>query len=83
MLKKMSIRKIMVSTLALFAVLLLYLIPDSGTKELQLENNNIEYIYDNTAEPIYLLDSNNYIARTTIATCNCDTIDVAKELISA
>jgi len=82
MLKKMSIRKIMVSTLALFAVLLLYLIPDSGTKELQLENNNIEYIYDNTAEPIYLLDSNNYIARTTIATCNCDTIDVAKELIS-
>lgn len=82
MLKKMSIRKIMVATLALFALVLLYLIPDSETKELELNNDSIEYIYDNTAESIYLLDSNDYVARTTIATCNCDTIDVAKELIS-
>ncbi len=82
MLKKMSIRKIMVSTLALFALVLLYLIPDSDSVELELSYDNVEYIYDNTTESIYLLDSNDYVARTTIATCNCDTIDVAMELIS-
>lgn len=82
MLKKMSIRKIMITTLALFALVLLYLIPDSENNELKLNNDSIEYIYDNTAETIYLLDSNDYVARTTIATCDCDTIDVAKELIS-
>lgn len=82
MLKKMSIRKIMVSTLALFALVLLYLIPDSESRELELSQDNVEYIYDNTIESIYLLDSNDYVARTSIATCNCDTIDVALELIS-
>ena len=57
--------------------------PDNNEiKELKLEHDNIEYVYDNTAEIIYLLDSNDYVARTCIATCNCDTIDVAKELIS-
>jgi len=82
MLKRMSIRKIMVTTLALFALVLLYLIPDSENKELELKHDNIEYVYDNTARTIYLLDSNDYVARTSIATCNCDTIDVARELIS-
>lgn len=82
MLKKMSIRKIMVTTLALFALILLYLIPDNGTKELELKHDNIEYVYDNTAKTIYLLDSNDYVARTSITTCDCDTIDVASELIS-
>ena len=78
----MSIRKIMVSTLALFALLLLYLIPDSEDRELKLEQDDIEYVYDNTIETIYLLDSNDYVARTAIATCDCDTVDVASELIS-
>lgn len=82
MLKRMSIRKIMVSSLALFALLLLYLIPDNSDRELKIDNSNVEYVYDNTVESIYLLDSNNYVARTSIATCNCDSINVARELIS-
>ena len=82
MLKRMSIRKIMVSSLALFALLLLYLIPDNSDRELKIDNSNVEYVYDNTVESIYLLDSNDYVARTSIATCNCDSINVAKELIS-
>jgi germination protein M len=82
MLKKMSIRKIMVSTLALFALVLLYLIPENETQELELDNSNVEYYYDNSIETIYLLDSNDYVARTTISTCNCDKIDIAKELVS-
>lgn len=82
MLKRMSIRKIMVSSLALFALLLLYLIPDNSDRELKIDNSNVEYVYDNTVESIYLLDSNDYVARTSIATCNCDSINVARELIS-
>lgn len=78
----MSIRKITVTTLALFAIVLLYLMPESENNELELKPNKVEYVYDNTVEVIYLLDSNDYVARTSIATCNCDTIDVAKELIS-
>lgn len=80
MLKKMSIRKIMVSTLALIVLLLLYLIPDSTTREINLKNDDIEYVYTNSVSPIYLLDTSDYVARTTIATCNGEVIDVARDL---
>lgn len=74
MFKKMLSRKIMVSSLALFTLLLLYLIPDStGEVEYTLSNSNIEYVYTNAVETIYLLDSNDYVARTTIKGCDCDT----------
>lgn len=66
MLKKISIRKIMISTLALFALLLLYIMPDSKDNNYRLETNNIEYIYDNSKEVIYTLDKNNYVARTLV-----------------
>jgi len=82
MLKRMLSRKIMVSTLALFALLLLYLIPDSNETSIDLKTDDIEYIYTNNISPIYLLDSNDYVARTTIATCKCDTKDLAIDLIS-
>lgn len=81
MLVKISIRKIMVATLALCALLILYIMPDSKTVDYQLSNNNIEYIYTNAIEVIYLLDSNDYIARTTIAGCDCDTLETAKDLV--
>ena len=81
MLKRMSIRKIMVSTLALFVLLLLYLIPDSDSREINLKTDNIEYIYTNSVLPIYLLDSNDYVARTTIATCKCDSLNTARDLV--
>lgn len=81
MLKTMSIRKITVATLALCALLLLYLIP-SSEKEVskQLSDASIEYIYTNTKEVIYLLDSNNYVARTTIKGCDCNTIETVKDV---
>ena len=81
MLKTMSIRKITVATLALCALLLIYLIP-STEKEVskQLNNPPIEYIYTNTKEVIYLLDSNDYIARTTIKGCDCNTLETAKDV---
>jgi len=82
MLKKMSIRKIMVSTLTLFILLIIYLMPDSASdKEINLTNDNIEYIYSNTLETIYLLDSNDMVAMTKIDSCNCEGIEKAKDLL--
>ena len=83
MLKKMSIRKIMVSTLTLFILLIIYLMPDGiEEKEINLTNDNIEYIYSNTLETIYLIDSNNYVARTKIDSCKCEGVDKARDLIN-
>ena len=68
MLKKMSIRKLMVATLTLFILVIIYLMPDSvSNKKLKIKNDDIEYIYSNNIDVIYLLDSNDYIARTKIS----------------
>lgn len=71
----------MVTSLALFALLLLYLMPDSKESLYTLSNDNIEYIYTNTKEVVYLLDSNNYVARTTMKGCDCDTKESAKDVL--
>lgn len=80
MLMRIGIRKITVATLALCALLLLYLMPDSKELELDLSKDNIEYVYTNAKEVIYLLDSNDYVARTTIRGCDCDTIETVKDV---
>lgn len=80
MLKRMLSRKIIVTSLALFALLLLYLIPESDKNEITLKNDGVEYIYTNSQEVIYLLDSNDYIARTTLNGCECDTLETAKDV---
>ena len=80
MLKKMSIRKIMISSLSLFALLLLYLMPSNTNLDYEIKTESVEYIYTNTLETIYLLDSNDYVARTTIKGCECDTLEVIKDV---
>lgn len=80
MLRRMSIKKIMISTLALLILLVIYLIPDNR-KEIELSNNSIEYVYDNIKSTIYLIDSDDYVARTSISTCKCDGKDKAKDLL--
>lgn len=80
MLKRMSIKKIMVSSLAVLILLIIYLIPDNRN-DVNLLNNDVEYVYDNIKSTIYLIDSDNYVARTTISTSNCKGEDKAKDLI--
>jgi len=80
MLKKMSIRKIMVASLSLFALLLLYLMPSNNNLEKTIETETVEYVYTNMLETIYLLDSNDYVARTTIKGCVCDTLETIKDV---
>lgn len=66
MLKRMSLRKITITSLALFSMALIYLMPDNRELKYTIKDEDIEYVYNNTKSVVYLLDSNNYIARTTI-----------------
>ena len=62
MLKKRALRRIIISTLALFVLLLIYVFPKSD--ELDIPN---EIIFTNEITiPIYTVDQNNLVARTNI-----------------
>lgn len=82
MLKKVSIRKILVSLSALFALFLIYLIPNNLEDELTI-NYELNYIEpDITQEVIYLLDSYNMLGRTEVVVSSTNDIEnKAKELI--
>lgn len=81
MLKKMSIRKIIMATFTLMVLLILCLI-DNNDKEIELDTSNIEYIYSNMLDSIYLLDKNDYVALTSITTCDCNILDKSKDLLN-
>ncbi len=81
MLKKMSIRKIIMATFALMVLLILCVI-DKNDKEINLDTSNIEYIYSNMLDSIYLLDKNDYVALTSITTCDCNIIEKSKDLLN-
>ena len=78
MLKRRIIRKILVSTGALFTLLLIYLMPTKVSEPILPSStlpNNIEKSY------IYLLDDNNMLGRTSVVITNKELIPKAEELI--
>lgn len=62
MLKKMGIRKLAVTTSALFVIGLLYLFP---TSKVEL-NKKISYIDENKLSEVYLLDKYNYVSEVSV-----------------
>ena len=80
MLKRTSIKKIIVSSTAILLLLIIYLIPDNR-REVDLKNDDVEYVYNNIVGTIYLIDSNDYVSRTNIPTCKCEGELLAKDLI--
>lgn len=80
MLKKSALRRIMVSTLALIIVGVLYFFPNNNENIPLVQN--IEYVNANET-PIYLLNAEEYVIRTNIATQSNDTLQLVKELIDA
>ena len=80
MLKKSALRRIMVSTLALIIVTVLYFFPtDDNNNQIA---QNVEYVsVDNT--PIYLMNPDNYVVRTSIATKEKEPLALVKEMIDA
>ncbi|MBR3229924.1 MAG: GerMN domain-containing protein [Bacilli bacterium] len=80
MLKKISLRKIMISTISLFAITLLYFMP-SNEQKLKIEKE-IEYVGKEIEESdIFLIDKNSYVALTSIPSLEKDIEKKAKELI--
>ena len=82
MLKRIYTKKIIVCMVAMFAILLVYILPSEENKlsykeELEYVNSNIK------TSAIFLLDSSNYLACTEVVTKSTNTIDKAKELIEA
>ena len=80
MLKKISIRKIVLSSLALFAMFLIYIIPANENsldikEELEYVNTNIE------SSPIFLMDQNSYVALTSVALNDTNIENKARQLI--
>lgn len=84
MLKRFWVKRIFISTSALFAILLLYIIP--STDELDLTGSlNQELLYvDNELKTneIFLLDSYNYLARTEVVVAENEIEKKAVELIN-
>lgn len=82
MLKRIYTKKLIICAIALFAILLIYIIPNNKEKleikeEIDYVNKEIE------TSTIFLLDSNNYLAKTEIITTSKNTTDLAKELLQA
>jgi len=80
MLKKISLRKIGLASAALFALLLIYLIPSNESKldikeELQYVDTNV------STNSIFLLDQNSYVALTNVALTDQSIEQKARQLI--
>lgn len=83
MLKKVSIRKMLVSLTALFALFLIYLIPTKGNDILEVDYE-LNYV-DESAEKstVYLLDAYNMLGRTEVVVSSNKEVETrAKELLN-
>ncbi len=80
MLRKKALRKIFITTMSVFIIMTIYLIP---LTEKTLETNlEFEYITDLANSSIYLLDENNYLVKTKILLDSEKTEDKIKSIIS-
>lgn len=79
MLRKMMYRKIALASSIIMVMLLLYLIPTN--KEEVKVKQNLEYVYPNDLEAIYLLDNYNFISRTKISVNKEDPLTKSIDLI--
>lgn len=83
MLRKIYLKKILISISALFALFLIYLIPTEN-RELKNMKSEITYIDSNVeTNNIYLLDSHNMVSLTNIMVSGSDIETKAKDLIES
>ncbi len=84
MLKKISIRKLIISFSALFALFLIYLIPNNENDKNKLEYipQELEYVNnDLVTSSVFLLDSYNMLGKTEVPVSSKDIESLAKELL--
>lgn len=81
MLKKQLFKKITISSAVLFSIFLMCLIPNKNYNT-EIKQELLYIDNDLKKENIYLLDSNNYLARTSVVIDNDDIELKAKELLN-
>ncbi len=80
MLKKIIIKRIIVTTCVIFALVLLYVMP-KNSNELEI-SQELEYTSKEVnTHTIFLLDSNNYVAMTSVLVEKTETASLARELL--
>ena len=80
MLKKMIIKRVIVTTCVIFALVLLYVIPKNSS-ELEI-SQELEYTSKEVnTHTIFLLDSNNYVAMTNVLVEKTEIASLARELL--
>lgn len=80
MIRKKALRKIFITTMSLFIIMTIYLIP---LTEKTLETNlEFEYVTDLANSSIYLLDDNNYLVKTKVLLDEDNIEDNIKNIIS-
>ena len=82
MLKRLYRKKILLCIIVIFSLFLIYLIPTKNDTN-SIEEELVYVDKDVNTGEIYLLDSNNYLARTEIVITKVDIEEKAKELIEA
>ena len=81
MIKRISFKKISICLIALFSIFLFYIFPTNDTLKV---NEELEYKKDSKdLSTIFLLDSNNYLAKTSIDISDKDLTKRAKKLLIA
>lgn len=84
MLKKISIRKLIISFSTLFTLFLIYLIPNNENDKNKLEDipQELEYVNnDLITSSVFLLDSYNMLGKTEVPVSSKDIESLAKELL--
>ena len=83
MIKKMYVRKILVSTAVLFALFLVYLVPNETNYSLKDIPQKLVYVNKNIeTSNIYLYDSNNYLAKTEVIINSKSRDNLIKEIVN-
>lgn len=79
MLKKMLIKKIVIASSFLFTISLIFMMPKDKTKDIKqiLEYTNLDVV----SSPIFLLDSNNFLAQTDVVVSTKEVEKLSKELL--
>ena len=80
MIKRISLKKISICIISLISIFLFYLFPTNNKLKI---NKELEYKEDSKKSTIFLLDENNYLAKTSINIDDSNIKNKAKKLLTA
>ena len=82
MIKQKALRKILITSITLFIILSIYLIPNIKYNDVLETNLELKYVSSSGTNYIYLLDKNNYLVKTKISITEKDDKIKVKKIIN-